>query len=140
MSALQSRAFQRASLKSESYRVVALLCVLVAGLVFVILRGVATHNYLLLFIQSAVIVLAIVHEAVMWRAIRAAIRNDAEVSPELWVFNILIESQLPTVSLFVLLLNAWITPATISTGKHYPTVNSRSASAMRPDTESVQHS
>ncbi len=110
MDALKSRAFQRASLISESYRVVALLCVLVAVLVYVILRGVATHNYLLLFVQSAVLVLAVVHEAVMWRAIRAALRDDDDLVPELWVFNILIESQLPTVSLFVLLLNGWITP------------------------------
>jgi serine phosphatase RsbU (regulator of sigma subunit) len=110
MDALQSRAFQRASLKSESYRVVALLCILVAGLVYVVLRGVATHNYLLLFVQSAVLVLAIAHEAVMLRAISAALRDDADLIPELWVFNILIESQLPTVSLFVLLLNGWITP------------------------------
>jgi serine phosphatase RsbU (regulator of sigma subunit) len=110
MDALQSKAFQRASLKSESYRVVALLCILGAFLVFVILRGVATHNYLLLLVQAVVGVLAIAHEAVMLRAIRAALRDDEDLVPELWVFNILIESQLPTVALFVLLLNAWITP------------------------------
>lgn len=108
--ALQSRAFQRASLKSESYRVVALLCILGAFLVFVILRGLATHNYLLLFVQAAVGALAIAHEAVMLRAIKAALRDDEDLIPELWVFNILIESQLPTVALFVLLLNGWMTP------------------------------
>ena len=108
--ALQSRAFQRASLKSESYRVVALLCILGVFVVFVILRGLATHNYLLLFVQAVVGVLAIAHEAVMLRAIKAALRDDEDLVPELWVFNILIESQLPTVALFALLLNAWITP------------------------------
>jgi serine phosphatase RsbU (regulator of sigma subunit) len=108
--ALQSRAFQRASLKSESYRVVALLCILGAFLVFVILRGLATHNYLLLFVQAAVGALAIAHEAVMLRAIKSALRDDEDLVPELWVFNILIESQLPTVALFVLLLNGWMTP------------------------------
>ena len=110
MDALQSKAFQRASLKSESYRVVALLCILGAFLVFVIVRGLATHNYLLLLVQAVVGVLAIAHEAVMLRAIRAALHDDEDLVPELWVFNILIESQLPTVALFVLLLNAWITP------------------------------
>jgi serine phosphatase RsbU (regulator of sigma subunit) len=55
-------------------------------------------------------VLAIAHEAVMLRAIRSALQDDEDLMPELWVFNILIESQLPTVSLFVLLLNGWITP------------------------------
>jgi serine phosphatase RsbU (regulator of sigma subunit) len=104
------KAFQRASLKSESYRVVALLFILGALLFFVILRGLATHNYLLLFVQAAVGALAIAHEAVMLRAIRAALRDDEDLVPELWVFNILIESQLPTVALFALLLNGWITP------------------------------
>jgi serine phosphatase RsbU (regulator of sigma subunit) len=108
--ALQSRAFQRASLKSESYRVVALLCILGGLLLFTIARGFVTHNYLLLFVQIAVLALAIAHEAVMLRAIRGALRDDEDLMPELWVFNILIESQLPTVALFVLLLNGWMTP------------------------------
>ena len=110
MDALQSRAFQRASLKSESYRVVALLCILGGLLLFTIARGFVTHNYLLLSVQIAVLVLAIAHEAVMLRAIRASLRDDEDLVPELWVFNILIESQLPTVALFVLLLNGWMTP------------------------------
>ena len=108
--ALQSRAFQRASLKSESYRVVALLCILGGLLLFTIARGFVTHNYVLLSVQIAVLVLAIAHEAVMLRAIRASLRDDEDLVPELWVFNILIESQLPTVALFVLLLNGWMTP------------------------------
>ncbi len=103
-------AFERASLKSESYRVVALLCILGGLLLFTIARGFATHNYLLLFVQLAVLVLAIAHEAVMLRAIKGALRDDEELMPELWIFNVLIESQLPTVALFVLLLNSWMTP------------------------------
>src|SRR6185369_3296289 len=110
MDALQSRAFQRASLKSESYRVVALLCILGGLLLFTIARGFVTHNYLLLFVQAVVGALAIAHEAVMLRAIKAALHDDEDLVPELWVFNILIESQLPTVALFVLLLNGWMTP------------------------------
>jgi len=110
MDALQSRAFQRASLKSESFRVVTLLCILGGLLLFTIARGFVTHNYLLLSVQIAVLILAIAHEAVMLRAIRASLRDDEDLVPELWVFNILIESQLPTVALFVLLLNGWMTP------------------------------
>lgn len=108
--ALQSRAFERASLKSESYRVIILLVLLVALTVFVITRGIATSGYLLLFAQLAVLALVIAHESVMLHAIRAALRDDATVMPELWVFNVLIESQLPTVTLFVLLLAQTITP------------------------------
>ena len=108
--ALQSRAFERASLKSESYRAVALLCVLAGILVFVVIRGVATHDYLLLLGQIVVLVLAITHEAVMLRTIRAALREDHDLSPALWIFNLLIESQLPTAAFFVLLLAGWMTP------------------------------
>jgi len=89
---------------------VALLCILGGLLLFTIARGFVTHNYVLLSVQIAVLVLAIAHEAVMLRAIKASLRDDEDLVPELWVFNILIESQLPTVALFVLLLNGWMTP------------------------------
>lgn len=108
--ALQSRAFERASLKSESHRVVALLCVLVALIVLVIVRGIATQNYLLLAGQTIVLAFIIAHESVMLYAIRGALKDDEGVLPELWVFNVLIESQVPTVALFVLLLAQWMTP------------------------------
>lgn len=108
--ALQSRAFERASLKSESYRVFALLCVLGAIAVFAVVRGLATQNYLLLIGQIIALAFIIAHEGVMLRAINTALRDDEAVVPELWVFNVFIESQLPTVALFVLLLAQWTTP------------------------------
>jgi serine phosphatase RsbU (regulator of sigma subunit) len=107
---LNSRAFERASLKSESYRIVAVLCVLAAITVFAIVRGLATHNYLLLIGQIIVLAFMIAHESVMLKAIKSALRYEEGVAPELWVFNVLIESQLPTVALFVLLLAQWMTP------------------------------
>ena len=79
-----------------------MLCVLGALLLFVIIRGIATQNYLLFAAQAVVLALVIAHEAVMLRAVRSALRDDAGVVPELWVFNVLIESQLPTVALLVL--------------------------------------
>ncbi|HET8781680.1 MAG TPA: PP2C family protein-serine/threonine phosphatase [Pyrinomonadaceae bacterium] len=108
--ALQSKAFERASLKSESYRVIALICVLVGITIFVVVRGIAMGNYLLLIAQSVVLVFVIAHESVMLHAIRTSIRDDTDVLPELWVFNVLIESQISTVALFVLLLTGWTTP------------------------------
>ena len=83
--ALESRAFERASLKSESQRVWALLGVLTALLVFVVLRGLATQSYLLLAAQALTLVLVIAHETVMLRVIKAALRDDETVKPELWV-------------------------------------------------------
>ena len=108
--ALQSGAFERASLKSESYRVVAMLCVLAAITVFVVVRGVATQNYVLLIGQIIILAFVIAHESVMLHAIKTALRLEEPVVPELWVFNVFIESQLPTVALFVLLLAQWMTP------------------------------
>lgn len=108
--ALQSKAFERASLKSESYRVIVLLVVLAALTVFVIARGIATSSYFLLFAELAVLALVIAHESVMLHAIRSAIRDDAAVVAELWIFNVLIESQLPTVTLFILLLSQAMSP------------------------------
>jgi serine phosphatase RsbU (regulator of sigma subunit) len=108
--ALQSRAFERASLKSESQRVWVLLGVLIALLIFVIVRGLATQSYLLLAAQALTLVLVIAHETVMLRAIKAALRDDETVKPELWIFNVLVESQLPTLALFLLLLAGWMTP------------------------------
>ena len=107
---LKSKAFERASLKSEKYRVIALLFVLIGATAFVIARGLVRESYLLLIAQTVVLVFVIAHEVVMWRAIRNALRDDTDLVPELWVFNIFIESQIPTVALFALLLNAWITP------------------------------
>jgi serine phosphatase RsbU (regulator of sigma subunit) len=107
---MQSRAFERASLKSESYRVIALLCVLGALGLWVIIRGLVTQNYLLLLGQIIILAFVIAHESVMLHHIKTALRDDEEVVPELWVFNVFIESQLPTVALFVLLLAQWMTP------------------------------
>ena len=107
---LNSRAFERAALKSESYRVFALLLVLGVIVVFAVVRGIATQNYVLLIGQLVILSFVIAHESVMLHAIKTALRDDESVVPELWVFNIFIESQLPTLALFVLLLAHWMTP------------------------------
>ncbi|HEX7334216.1 MAG TPA: PP2C family protein-serine/threonine phosphatase [Pyrinomonadaceae bacterium] len=107
---MQSRAFERASLKSESYRVIALLCVLAGLTIWVLIRGLVTQNYLLLLGQLIILAFVISHESVMLRHIKTALRDDEAVVPELWVFNVFIESQLPTLALFVLLLAQWMTP------------------------------
>ena len=107
---MQSRAFERASLKSESYRIIALLCVLGGLSLWVVIRGLVTQNYLLLIGQIVILAFVISHESVMLHHIKNALRDDEAVVPELWVFNVLIESQLPTLALFVLLLAQWMTP------------------------------
>jgi serine phosphatase RsbU (regulator of sigma subunit) len=108
--AVKSKAFQRAALKSESYRIVGLLCLLGVMLVFVIGRAILTGRYLLVAIQAAALLLVIAHEASMLRAIKRALRDDEEVSPELFVLNVLLESQVPTLALLVLIATGWFTP------------------------------
>ena len=107
---IQSEAFTRATLKSESSRIVGILFVLFALLLFVVARGLATRQFLLLTVQSVVLALFIAHEAVMLRAVRLALDENDDVDPERWILNVFVESQIPTIGLFLLLASNWQTP------------------------------
>ena len=106
---LKSEAFQRAALKSESYRSVGLLILLGALAVFVIARGVTVGEYAILATQLLLLGVVIAHELFMMRAIRKAIESHRQIGPEKWVLNVFVESQIPTVGLFVLLAGSWLT-------------------------------
>src|SRR5688572_14450514 len=108
--ALKSEAFHHATLKSESYRSVGLLCLLGALTVFAVVRGVATGQVQLVVFQFIVLALIIAHEAMMLRAIRKALRDKNEVAQEKWALNVFVESQIPTVALFLLLATQWLSP------------------------------
>ena len=106
----ESRAFQRATLKSESYRVVGLLCLLIAFFVFALVRGLLAAQYGLLIAQTLVLAVIIIHELDLRRSIRRALREDRDVKPEKWVLNVFLESQIPTIALFLLMVSGWFTP------------------------------
>jgi serine phosphatase RsbU (regulator of sigma subunit) len=108
--AIKSKAFRRAALTSESYRVVGLLCLLGVLMLFVIARGLATGERLLLAAQFIALALVIAHEVVMLRAVKLALRSEREVPPAKWVFNVLVESQVPTIALFLLMASQLMTP------------------------------
>ena len=108
--ALESEAFQRAALTSESYRTIGLLCLLGALTIFVIARGVATGDLQLVVLQFVFLALVIAHESTMLRAIKRALRDKRQVSSDKWVLNIFIESQIPTVALLLLLGGSWLSP------------------------------
>jgi serine phosphatase RsbU (regulator of sigma subunit) len=108
--ALKSEAFHHATLKSESYRVIGLLCLLGALLIFAVARGVATRQVQLVVFQLIVLALVIAHEVMMLRAIRKALRNENEVAQEKWALNVFVESQIPTIALFLLLAAQWLSP------------------------------
>jgi serine phosphatase RsbU (regulator of sigma subunit) len=108
--ALQSSAFHHATLKSESFRSIGLLCLVGALIIFAVARGVATRQVQLVVFQFIVLALVIAHEGMMLRAIRKALRDENEVAQEKWALNVFIESQIPTIALFLLLAAQWLSP------------------------------
>ena len=78
--AFKSSAFRNATLKSESYRSAALLCLLAALSIFVIVRGLAVQLHLLVAVQVLILAVVIVHEVVMRRAIKRALREDRDIA------------------------------------------------------------
>src|SRR5262245_32745568 len=101
--ALKSEAFQRAVLTSESYRSTGLLILLGALTIFVVVRGLATSDFRIVVLQFAFLALIIGQEVIMLRAIKRALRGEAEVASKTWLLNVFLESQIPTVALFLLL-------------------------------------
>ena len=108
--AVRSEAFQRAALTSESYRTTGLLCLLGALAIFVVVRGIASKDFLLVALQFGFIALVIGHELVMLRAIRRALRDGSVIATDKWVLNVFLESQIPTVALLLLLSGPWLSP------------------------------
>ena len=108
--ALKSEAFQRAALTSESYRTTSLLCLLGALAIFVIVRGIASGDVPIVVLQFAFLALVITHELFLLRAIRRALHDGTEINPDKWVLNVLLESQIPTVAVLLLLGSPWFTP------------------------------
>ena len=108
--ALQSAAFHRAEITSESYRTTGLLCLLVALTIFVIARGIVIGDFPLTALQLAFLAVVIVHEVRMLRALKRALRNEGDIGADKWVINVFLESQIPTVALLLLLTGPWLTP------------------------------
>ena len=107
---LQSEAFHRAEITSESYRTIGLLCLLGALTIFVIARGIVIGDFRLIALQLAFLAVVVTHELRMLRALKRALRNEGEIRPDKWVINVFLESQIPTVALLILLAGPWLTP------------------------------
>ena len=110
---LESHGFYRATLNSEWYRIAGLLGVLGLLLVYTIARALAFGEFRLLLAQTLVLAIAIAHETIMLWAIRRALDHDRDILPVAWMLNVLVESQLPTVALFLLLASQWLTPSQV---------------------------
>jgi serine phosphatase RsbU (regulator of sigma subunit) len=107
---IHSHAFYRATLNSEWYRIAGLLGVLGALLLYAVTRAVWVGGYKLLWAQTFVLVLVNAHEIVVLRAVKRALDTDRDVPPATWAINVLVESQLPTLALFLLLVSHWMNP------------------------------
>ena len=99
---IQSEAFRRASLKSESYRIIGLLCVFTAVLVFAIVRDVVHGEFRLLVTHALLLSFAVAGEALMLAVVKRAIRLNRDVPSAVWVLNVLMESSFPTLGLLLL--------------------------------------
>ncbi|HKO98734.1 MAG TPA: PP2C family protein-serine/threonine phosphatase [Pyrinomonadaceae bacterium] len=107
---IQSEAFRRAALKSESYRIIGLLCVLCATLVFAIARDLLAGEYRLLVTQALLLSFAVGGEAVVLSIVKRASRLGRDVPTAVWVLNVLMESLFPTVGLLLLTESQFIGP------------------------------
>lgn len=107
---INSEAFRRATLTSESHRTTGLLCLLGTLAIFVVVRGSATGDIPVVVFHSAFLVFVIGHELVRLRAIRRGLRDGSERVLDKWLLNVFLESQIPTVAILVLLAGPWFSP------------------------------
>jgi serine phosphatase RsbU (regulator of sigma subunit) len=107
---LESHAFYRATLNSEWYRIVGLLGVLAAMVFYTVVRGIMIGGFRLLWVQTVFLAFAIAHELHVLRVVKRALEHEKDVTQAMWAINVLVESQLPTLSLFLLLASEWMNP------------------------------
>ena len=105
-----SDALYRATLNSERYRIVGLLSVLGMLMVYTVARGIRVEGFRLLWIQTAVLALVVAHEFYVLGAVKKELQHGKEVPTAIWAVNVLVESQLPTFALFLLLASDWMNP------------------------------
>src|ERR1700741_4109428 len=110
---LESRAFYRATLRSELYRTPGLLGLLGPLFVYRTVATLAFGEFRLLLVQTVAVTIAITHEAIMGRAIRRALKHDKDVAPAAWLLHVFVEIHLPPVALFFLLTSHWLTPSQV---------------------------
>jgi serine phosphatase RsbU (regulator of sigma subunit) len=107
---IRSRAFQRAALQSESRRTVGLLCLVGVLILFVIARDLAAREFGLLVAHVVLLAFITAYEAVMLVIVKRALQHDREVPPAIWILNVCIETQLPTIALIVLIETRFVSP------------------------------
>ena len=100
---IQSKAFQRAALSSESNRIHWLVYILVALMLGVAVRNLFIGQFRLLYAQTLVIAVAIAFEVLVLAIVTKARRLERDVPAVVWLVNVMIEAGLPTIGLFILI-------------------------------------
>ena len=108
---IESEAFRRAALRSEAYRIEGLLCLLGALMLYVLARGLAAGQMRLLLAEALLVSLAVAYEALMLFVVRRALRRGEDAPRGVWALNVLVETQLPTLALFLLIRSQLMSPA-----------------------------
>jgi serine phosphatase RsbU (regulator of sigma subunit) len=107
---IKSRAFRRAALKSESHRILGLLCLVGILTLYAIGRDIVLRESRLLFAHILVLALVTTYEAVMLSVVKKALQKDQDVPAAIWVLNVFIETQLPTIALVLLIESRIVEP------------------------------
>ena len=100
---IEHKAFIRAALASERYRILCLLGVLGALMVGLIIRNLALGQLRLLYVQTLVLTVVIAYEVFALAIVKKAQRLEQSVPRSIWYINILVDSGLPTIALFILI-------------------------------------
>jgi serine phosphatase RsbU (regulator of sigma subunit) len=111
MEHIESKAFQLAALKSESYRIIGLLGLLGALMVYAIARGLTYLQPRLLLTATLLLSLAIAYKVFKLAVIKRALQQGQPVSQTTSaIVGIFIETQIPTLFLYLLVESGLISP------------------------------
>lgn len=107
---IQSKAFQQAALHSEELRIKGVLVLLGILFVYGVVRTLGLGSMRLLIANAILVLLAIGYEVFMLRYLRKAQAEKREVASWVWIVNVIVETQIPTVALVVLIRNQVMPP------------------------------
>jgi serine phosphatase RsbU (regulator of sigma subunit) len=107
---IESKAFERAALGSESHRILAVLCLLGILMFGVIARNLATGQFRLLYWQSLALAFAVACEALTLAMVKRVIRTGQDVPQVIWLLDVVVAAGLPTLALFLLIESRFLNP------------------------------
>ena len=107
---VESTAFHRAALRSESHRIIGLLGILAVLMIEVIARNLAIGQFRLLYWQTLALALAIACEVFTLARVKRALRTELDVPHAIWLMNVFIDSALPTLGLLLLVESRYMDP------------------------------